>query len=420
MSKMALNYATFYQSAIKGLTSLSQTDVVNVLFLGTTADDYLGTPISTSMGSHLAKGRTQVPKKLRTGVWECSCEDLVDRLKLLEIQSIDNCYRATVRLIQVCGVTDAAMKNLARDSETVDDQYIYIAEAFTLCTKCPKKNISVLTDGEIELLRQLQVRDVPELVYETEEPIGDAEGENGTQEIRWNYDSEHAKDSLLKEAYHPRVRVGDIFEDPENVSVREVVVTLPDEADKYIALFSDESTLGIINLDAADVCSMFSLGEDGNHEFRFFCYKGKRDAVLNRLPEVFRGRTCDGCLLYYIGGQSMGIVEINDAACIIQENAHPDAYILYGAMYSEEEPEDYAEIWLLCSFVIDTIVSRDDVARAIFESLESIPIEKPAGEGGMSSALFEEEHEIDVNEAFKDIEAIFNQRDREIRGRKSK
>lgn len=261
MAGLSLNYATFYNSAIRNLTSLSQTDVANVLFHGTTAEDYLGTPISTSMASHLIKGRAQVPKKLRIEVWGCSREELIDRLKLLEIQNVDACHQALVRLVQACGVNDATVKTLEQEANTEAARYAYIAEVFNLCTKCPKQSIRVLTDEDIELLGQLRFREVPELTEEPETP----ESDTTTGDQRQNSSSGHADNASTKEEPTPRSRVGKVFEDPENVSVQEVVVTLPEEENRYVELFSEESYNSLINLDAADVLSMFQVGMDGKH-----------------------------------------------------------------------------------------------------------------------------------------------------------
>lgn len=405
MPGLALNYATFYHSAIKGLTSLSQTDVVNVLFHGTTADDFLGKPILTSMGSHLVKGRAQIPKKLRVEVWGCSTDELSDRLRLLEIQNLDDCYQAARRLIQVTGVSDDSIDELAKNCESEDAKYAYIAAVFSLCTKCPKQNIHVLTEEQIALLEQLRELDIPELIESVEEgnkgaPVEELREEKKPQIL----DYEFPRDDRLQ------ISVDDLFDDSD-VSVRETVIKLPDEQEKYFALFSNE--IGFINLDAADVLSIFRLGDDGNHEFRFFCYKGSLAAVLQRMPDAFEGRTCDGCLMNYIGSQDMSILEINEVAAIIQEHAHPDACIMLGAVFNPEFLDDHTEIWLLCSFVRERVITRDEVEQAIFESLWDVPVQRP-----QKSLFAQEESTLDPNEAFKDIEAIFNQRDREMRGRK--
>lgn len=405
MAGLSLNYATFYNSAIRNLTSLSQTDVANVLFHGTTAEDYLGTPISTSMASHLIKGRAQVPKKLRIEVWGCSREELIDRLKLLEIQNVDACHQALVRLVQACGVNDATVKTLEQEANTEAARYAYIAEVFNLCTKCPKQSIRVLTDEDIELLGQLRFREVPELTAEPEAPNADTTHGNQRQDST----SKKADDAPQKEAPPPRVRVGSMFEAPENVSVREVVVTLPEEENRYVELFSDESCNGIINLDAADVLTMFHMGMDEQHEFRFFCFQGKRDAVMERIPDAFRGRTCDACMFNYIAGEDMGFMEIHEFAKILQEQSTPDGMLLFGAVYNPEMTDGYVEVWLLCSFVTEPELSYKDVEQAIYESLRDIEVEPPKSSG----SLFEDTHELDPDEAFKDIEKIFRQREQE-------
>lgn len=409
MAGLSLNYATFYNSAIRNLTSLSQTDVVNVLFHGTTAEDCLGKPISTSMGSHLIKGRAQVPKKLRIEVWGCSREELIDRLKLLEIQNVDACHQALRRLVQACGVNDATVKTLEQEVETEEGRYAYIAEVFNLCTKCPNRSIRVLTDEEIELLGQLRFREVPELTAEPEVPEADDDSESETRRST----SEQTNNTPPNDAPAPRVRVGDMFETSENVSVREVVVTLPEEEDRYVELFSDESCNGIINLDAADVLTMFHMGMDGQHEFRFFCFQGRRDAVMERIPDAFRGRTCDACMFNYIAGDDMGLMEVNEVAEILLEQMSPDGMLLFGAVFDPELSDGYVEIWLLCSFVNTTELTNDDVAQVIFGSLNDITVRPPESSDSLFKERPRDQHELDPNEAFKDIEKIFRKREQD-------
>ncbi len=96
---------------------------------------------------------------------------------------------------------------------------------------------------------------------------------------------------------------------------------------------------GLINLDFADVKAIMSEGGaalmavgfgDGDDRAR----QAAEQAISSRLLDV----TIDGArgiLFNVTGGPSMSLYDVNQAAAIIRETAHPDANMIFGAVIDE-------------------------------------------------------------------------------------
>lgn len=96
---------------------------------------------------------------------------------------------------------------------------------------------------------------------------------------------------------------------------------------------------GLINLDFADVKTIMSEGGaalmavgygDGDDRAR----QAAEQAISSRLLDV----TIDGArgiLFNVTGGPSMSLYDVNQAAAIIRETAHPDANMIFGAVIDE-------------------------------------------------------------------------------------
>lgn len=128
---------------------------------------------------------------------------------------------------------------------------------------------------------------------------------------------------------------------------------------------------GLINLDFADVKSIMSLGGAalmavgiGRGENR--AVDAAKMALSSRLLDV----TIDGArgILFNItGGNDLSLFEINQAATIIRETAHPDVNLIFGAVIEPEMGEDIRITVIATGFehggplvrrVMDTPVSR--------------------------------------------------------------
>ncbi len=111
---------------------------------------------------------------------------------------------------------------------------------------------------------------------------------------------------------------------------------------------SDLITLpGLINLDFADVRTI--MAEAGNALLGIGMGQGEKRAVeaaIQATSSPLLETTLDGAksiLLSITGGRDLSLWEVNEAARQVQETAHPDANIIFGAMV-DEKLED--EVWV--------------------------------------------------------------------------
>jgi cell division protein FtsZ len=111
---------------------------------------------------------------------------------------------------------------------------------------------------------------------------------------------------------------------------------------------SDLITLpGLINLDFADVRTI--MAEAGNALLGIGMGTGEKralDAAAAATSSPLLETTLDGArgiLLSMTGGRDLSLWEVNEAAKAVQEAAHPEANIIFGAMI-DEQLED--EVWI--------------------------------------------------------------------------
>ncbi len=135
---------------------------------------------------------------------------------------------------------------------------------------------------------------------------------------------------------------------------------------------SDLITLpGLINLDFADVRTI--MAEAGNALLGIGMGQGEKratDAAAQAVSSPLLETTLEGAksiLLSITGGRDLSLWEVNEAARAVQETAHPDANIIFGAMV-DEKLED--EVWV-------TVVATgyEDANRP-----ERAPLREPIGE----------------------------------------
>lgn len=101
---------------------------------------------------------------------------------------------------------------------------------------------------------------------------------------------------------------------------------------------------GLINLDFADVRTIMSEGGAalmavGQASGEDRAVKAAEQAISNQLLDV----TIDGArgLLFNVtGGESLKLFEVNQAASIIKETAHPDVNLIFGAVIDENMGEN--------------------------------------------------------------------------------
>jgi cell division protein FtsZ len=133
---------------------------------------------------------------------------------------------------------------------------------------------------------------------------------------------------------------------------------------------------GLINLDFADVRTIMSEGGAalmavGNAKGEERAREAAEKAISSQLLDI----TIDGArgiLFNVTGGPDLTLFEVNQAAAIIKETAHPDVNLIFGAVI---DPTMKEEIRIT---VIATGFERTGMPRRIMEPLPAVRGETPA------------------------------------------
>ncbi|GJL77466.1 MAG: cell division protein FtsZ [Nitrospinaceae bacterium] len=94
---------------------------------------------------------------------------------------------------------------------------------------------------------------------------------------------------------------------------------------------------GLINLDFADVKAiMGNMGKalmgSGTAEGENRAVEAAQKAISSPLLDEASVDGAQGILINITGGEDLGLLEVNEASMLVQENAHEDAHIIFGAV----------------------------------------------------------------------------------------
>ncbi|HID54761.1 MAG TPA: cell division protein FtsZ, partial [Anaerolineae bacterium] len=148
---------------------------------------------------------------------------------------------------------------------------------------------------------------------------------------------------------------------------------------------------GLINLDFADVKTIMSEGGAalmavGHGEGEDRAREAAEQAISSRLLDV----TIDGArgiLFNVTGGPSMSLYDVNQAAAIIRETAHPDANMIFGAVIDENMGDSMRITVIATGF--DRSLSRRQVLQQQYgrSSVASSPTAQPAPQPQLEPAV---------------------------------
>ena len=161
------------------------------------------------------------------------------------------------------------------------------------------------------------------------------------------------------------------------------------------------TTPGLINLDFADVKSVMQGAGSRAHGHRLGPRRGprRRRPPSWRSPRPLLEASIDGAhgvLLSIQGGSDLGLFEINEAARLVQEAAHPEANIIFGAVIDDALGDEVRVTVIAAGFDGGGPVQRND-DRALGQiagstgrqRLRSRPRQPPTGAGGRGPARSE-------------------------------
>ncbi len=159
---------------------------------------------------------------------------------------------------------------------------------------------------------------------------------------------------------------------------------------------------GLINLDFADVKTIMSEGGAalmavGRASGEDRARKAAEEAISSNLLDVtINGAR--GILFNVTGGPNMSLFEVNDAAAIIKETAHPDVNLIFGAVIDENMGDDIRITVIATGFEQSHMTTRRPVTgreRIGRPEVAPRPIQRPVQE----AAAEEEEAELEPPQA---------------------
>ncbi len=120
---------------------------------------------------------------------------------------------------------------------------------------------------------------------------------------------------------------------------------------------------GLINLDFADVKTIMSVGGmalmgSGTSEGDDRALEAAQNAVSSPLLEDTCIEGARGVLMNITGGPDMSLFEINEAATLIQEKAHEDAHIIFGAVVDEKMKDQIRVTVIATGFANSAVVEE--------------------------------------------------------------
>ena len=145
------------------------------------------------------------------------------------------------------------------------------------------------------------------------------------------------------------------------------------------------TTPGLINLDFADVKTIMSVG--GAALLAVGSGRGEDRAIQaahNALSSPLLDVTIDGArgiLFNVTGGPDLSLFEINQAASIIRETAHPDVNLIFGAVIDENMGEEIRITVIATGFGTEAPAMRS-LSRNFREKSNSTPLGQPKRESG--------------------------------------
>jgi cell division protein FtsZ len=131
---------------------------------------------------------------------------------------------------------------------------------------------------------------------------------------------------------------------------------------------------GLINLDFADVKTIMSgmgvaMMGTGTSEGDGRAMQAAQRAVSSPLLEDSSVHGARGVIINVTGGPDLSLVEVNEASCVIQESAHEDANIIFGAVV---DPQLAGKVKIT---VIATGFDRKTAARQAAAAASNTPVD---------------------------------------------
>ena len=150
----------------------------------------------------------------------------------------------------------------------------------------------------------------------------------------------------------------------KNTAVRDAFRLADDVLFNAVRGISDLITIhGLINLDFADVRTIMNgmgvaLMGTGSASGDERAVEAARAAISSPLLEDLSIDGAHGVLINITGGSDLTLYEVNEASTLIQEAAHEDANIIFGAVIDESMPDGEMRVTVIATGLDDTRMRR--------------------------------------------------------------
>jgi len=146
---------------------------------------------------------------------------------------------------------------------------------------------------------------------------------------------------------------------------------------------------GLINLDFADVRTIMNemgvaLMGTGTASGEERAVEAARAAISSPLLEDLSIEGAHGVLINITGGEDLSLFEVNEASTLIQEAAHEDANIIFGAVIDEEMPAGEMRVTVIATGLDDARVRRSPDVGLYADSHGNVTPLRPESSGGSS------------------------------------
>jgi cell division protein FtsZ len=150
----------------------------------------------------------------------------------------------------------------------------------------------------------------------------------------------------------------------KNTAVKDAFKLADDVLFNAVRGISDLITIhGLINLDFADVRTIMNemgvaLMGTGVARGDNRAEEAARMAISSPLLEDLSIEGAHGVLINITGGSDLSLFEVNEASSLIQEAAHEDANIIFGAVIDETMPEGEMRVTVIATGLVDERMRR--------------------------------------------------------------
>jgi cell division protein FtsZ len=151
----------------------------------------------------------------------------------------------------------------------------------------------------------------------------------------------------------------------KNTAIRDAFRLADDVLFNAVRGISDLITIhGLINLDFADVRTIMNemgvaLMGTGTAQGEERAVESARSAISSPLLEDLSIDGAHGVLINITGGPDLTLYEVNEASTLIQEAAHEDANIIFGAVIDDSMPEGEMRVTVIATGLDGSRMRRD-------------------------------------------------------------